>query len=192
MRRVNVEDLQRIMPHAGARAAVFCNPLNDAMLEFGIDTPLRQAAFLAQVAHESGELRYVREIASGVAYNERKDLGNTKPEAIRIARLHGTFPGPFYKGHGLIQITGFYNHQRCGQALGLDLINSPMLLELPVYAARSAGWFWDENDLNWWADAEDFDGLSDMINRGRKTASIGDANGYADRLKFYERAKEVL
>ncbi len=64
--------------------------------------------------------------------------------------------------------------------------------ELPVHAARSAAWFWREHDLNWFADGEDFDGLSDVINRGRKTARIGDANGYADRLNFYTRAKEVL
>ena len=192
MNRVTVEQLQRIMPHAGARAAVFCNPINDAMLEFGIDEPLRQAAFLAQIAHESGELRYVREIASGMAYNERKDLGNTTAEALRVAHLRGDFPGPYFRGRGLIQITGYYNYRECGKGLGLDLINSPMLLELPVHAARSAAWFWREHDLNWFADGEDFDGLSDVINRGRKTARIGDANGYADRLNFYTRAKEVL
>ena len=192
MNRVTVDQLQRIMPHAGPRAGVFCNPLNDAMLEFGIETPLRQAAFLAQVAHESGELRYVREIASGLAYNERKDLGNTTAEALRAAGLRGDFTGPYFKGRGLIQLTGYYYYRACGQALGLDLINSPTLLELPVYAARSAAWFWHEHDLNWFADGEDFDGLSDVINRGRKTARVGDANGYADRLKFYERAKGEL
>jgi putative chitinase len=189
---ITLRQLRKIIPYAGLRAAVFLKPLNDAMTEFGIDTPARQAAFVAQVAHESGSLSYVREIASGQAYNGRKDLGNTRPEAIRIAAEHGTTPGPFWKGHGLIQITGYDNHLACGEALGLDLVNQPGLLEKPVHACRSAAWFWKEHDLNKWADAGDFDGASDVINRGRKTAKVGDANGYADRLAFYERAKEVI
>lgn len=189
---ITLEQLKKIIPYAGHRAGVFLGPLNDAMAEYGIDTPVRQAAFLAQVAHESGSLRYVREIASGKAYDGRKDLGNTKPEAIRIAAQHGTTPGRFWKGHGLIQVTGYNNHLACGEALGLDLVNQPTLLEMPVHACRSATWFWKENDLNRWADAGDFDGVSDVINRGRKTAKVGDANGYADRLDFYQRAKEVL
>jgi len=189
---ITLEHLKKIIPYAGSRAGFFLGPLNDAMTEFGINTPVRQAAFLAQLAHESGSLRYVREIASGKAYDGRKDLGNTKPEAIRIAAQHGTTPGRFWKGHGLIQVTGYNNHLACGEALGLDLVNQPTLLEKPVHACRSAAWFWKENDLNRWADAGDFDGASDVINRGRKTAKVGDANGYADRIAYYERAKEVL
>lgn len=189
---ITLDQLKKIIPSAGPRAGVFLVPLNDAMDEFGIDTPARQAAFVAQVAHESGSFRYVSEIASGLAYNGRQDLGNTKPEAIRIAAQHGSTPGPWWKGHGLIQVTGYDNHLDCGAALGLDLVNQPRLLELPQNAARSAAWFWKEHDLNKWADAGDFDGLSDVINRGHKTQANGDANGYADRLAFYKRAQEVL
>lgn len=185
--------LKHIMPHASkARIDMFCEVLNDAMEQFGLDTPLRQAAFLAQVAHESGSLRYVIELADGSAYDDRADLGNTTPEAILIAANHGSTPGKWWKGHGLIQITGYYNHKACGEALGLDLLNNPLALCTPQYAAESAAWFWNEHNLNQWADAGDFDGVSDVINRGRKTAKDGDANGYTDRLAAYARAQEVL
>ncbi|HLO65042.1 MAG TPA: glycoside hydrolase family 19 protein [Azonexus sp.] len=189
---VTLDQLKKIIPLAGSRAGVFFAPLVSAMGEYGIDTPLRQAAFLAQIAHESGSLRYVAEIASGSAYDDRKDLGNTRPEAIAIAKRYGTTPGRWWKGHGLIQITGYDNHLACGEALGLGLLNNPRLLEAPTNAARSAGWFWSQHGLNKWADAGDFDGVSDVINRGRKTAAVGDAYGYKERLAFYKRAMEVL
>ena len=97
--------LQSIMPFAKARIPSFVAPLNAAMYEFHINSPLRQAAFIAQIAHESGELRYVKEIASGAAYEGRKDLGNTQPG-----------DGMRYKGRGLIQITGRNNYAECGKA----------------------------------------------------------------------------
>lgn len=189
---LTLEQLKRIFPRAGRRAEVFVGPINTAMDEFGIDTPLRQAAFLAQIGHESGQLYYVEEIASGNVYTDREDLGNTRPEAIRIAAMHGMQTGPFYKGHGLIQITGYDNHLIYGRALGIDAVNEPALLTVPIYAARSAGAFWQRNSVNKWADARDIDGVSDVINRGRKTARYGDANGFRDRLALYELAKEVL
>lgn len=181
---MNLEQLKKIIPRAGGRAAVFLGPLNDAMAEFAIDTSARQSAFLAQVAHESGSLVYVSEIASGLAYNGREDLGNTRPEAVAIARQHGSTPGPWWKGHGLIQITGYDNHLACGVALGLDLIRRPLLLEQPVNAARSAAWFWKEHGLNELADVGAFRPITRVINGG--------FNGLADRLAFYQRATEVL
>lgn len=184
--------LLHIMPRAKVRATMFLVPLNESMLEFGIDTPLRQCAFLATLAHESGQLRYMEEIATGNAYSDREDLGNTKPEAIRIAAMHGSAPGPWWKGHGPIQITGYNNHLACGKALGIDLVNNPRLLTLPVFGSRAAGWFWKTNDINRYADAKDFDGVCDKVNRGRKTVVIGDSNGWKDRLGYYELAKEVL
>ncbi len=75
---ITIDQLKKIIPYAGPRAGVFLVPLNDAMPKFEINTPARQAAFLAQVAHESGSLRYVREIADGSAYEGRADLGNTE------------------------------------------------------------------------------------------------------------------
>jgi len=181
------------MPLAKPSAvATFCGPLDDAMREFGVDTALRQAAFLAQVEVESWHLRYVAELASGVAYTKRADLGNTKPEAVAVATKHGNTPGPWFKGRGLIQVTGYNNYLACGQALGLDLLNKPVLIEDPVNAARSAGWFWHANNLNKWADVPDFDGVCDIVNKGHKTTAVGDALGYAQRLAAYNIAKQVL
>ena len=180
---ITLDQLKEIMPYAGQRAEVYLDPLNQTMEEFGIDTPRRQAAFLAQLAHESGSLRYVHELASGHAYEGRADLGNTQ-----------SGDGPRFKGRGLIQITGRRNYRACSLALFGDerLLNHPEILESVPHACRSAGWFWRENNLNRWADEGDFDGVSDVINRGRKTTRYGDSNGFKDRLAFYELAKEVL
>ena len=185
------DQLRTIMPYA-KNLAYFVEPLDEAMHRFEINTPARQAAFLANLAHESGEFRYMEEIADGSAYDNRADLGNTAPEAIRIAQLHGTTPGCFYKGHGPIQITGYWNHRDCGAALGLDLVQYPGLLCQPHYGCLSAGWFWHTNGINAFADAGDFDGCGDKVNRGRKTARTGDSNGWADRVRYHERAKAVL
>jgi len=116
------------MPRAHGRADLFCGYLDEAMDRFEINTQARKAAFLAQVCVESGHLLYVCEIASGNAYTNRADLGNTLPEAISFSAAHGKETGPFYKGHGLIQVTGFLNHKKCGEALGLDLFNIPTLM----------------------------------------------------------------
>jgi len=178
---MRIEQLNQIMPLAGRRAALFLNPLNTAMAEFGIVSKLNQAAFLATVAHESAQLVYMRELASGSAYEMRADLGNTWPG-----------DGMRYKGRGPIQITGRANYAACGEALGLGLIDNPELLEIPENGCRASGWFWKTHNIAKWAEAGDFDGVSDAINRGHKTAAVGDSNGWADRLAFYNRALAVL
>lgn len=184
---VSAQQLQKIMPAAPpARIASFIGPLNAAMDEFGITTPKRQATFLAQLAHESGSLRYVQEIASGAAYDNRADLGNTRPDAIALAELAGTTPGRHYKGRGLIQITGFDNYLACSRALLRDdaLVKNPAMLERADLACRSAGWYWDSRRLNDFADAGQFEAITRKINGG--------INGQADRLAHYQRALTVL
>ena len=182
---VTAQQLREIMPYAGGRIALYLEPLNLTMEEFEIsESPLRMAAFLAQLAHESGQLRYTAEIATGEAYDHRADLGNTSPEAIRIARLHDSTPGRWWKGHGLIQVTGFNNHMACGEALGLDLLNEPELLRQPLPAARSAGWFWDIHNLNDLADRRDFKHITKIINGG--------FNHLREREVFYADACNAL
>lgn len=175
---ITLDQLQRIMPHAGKRAAVFLAPLNAAMQEFNITTPKRQAAFLAQIAHESGSLRYVRELASGEDYDTGRlaqRLGNT-PEADG--------DGQRYRGRGLVQITGHDNYLLCGLALDLDLLAEPELLEQPALACRSAAWFWHNAGLNDLADRCEFTRITKRVNGGY--------NGQADRLAHYVTALKVL
>jgi putative chitinase len=170
---VTLVQLVAIMPLARARAAAFLAPLNAAMLEFGITTPARQASFLSQVGHESGQLRYVRELASGQAYEGRVDLGNTqRGDGVR------------FRGRGLLQVTGRANYAACGKALGLDLLAQPEMLEQTVNACRSAGWFWQTRGLNALADAGDQERVTRRINGG--------VNGLAERLALYRAARKVL
>lgn len=174
---ITLEQLHAIMPYCPQpRAALYTIPLAEAMAEYEINTPRRQAAFLAQVAHESGSLHYVRELASGSAYEFRKDLGNT---------MAGD--GKRYKGRGLIQITGRNNYRSCSIALyGTPdvLLGKPEMLESVIPACRSAGWFWQSSKLNALADENDFTRITLRINGGQ--------NGAADRQMHYVRACEVL
>ncbi|MGK2829261.1 glycoside hydrolase family 19 protein [Ralstonia pseudosolanacearum] len=190
---ITAAQLHAIMPLAGARADVFAPVLADVMLFRQINTPTRIAAFLAQVGHESGQLRMVRELWGPTPvqrrYDGRADLGNTNPEAIRIARAHGSTPGRWWLGRGLIQTTGYTNNLACGQALGLDLLNHPELLEQPTNAAASAAWFWLQRSLNRYADRGDFLGLSVAINGKNKD---GLPNGWQDRQDLWDRAKKAL
>lgn len=165
--------LQSIMPFAKARIPSFVAPLNGAMHEFHINSPIRQAAFIAQIAHESGELRYVEELASGAAYEGRVSLGNTQPG-----------DGMKFKGRGLIQITGRNNYHECGKALGVDLITNPELLETNGLACRSAAWFWASRGLNDLADKGDYIRICRRINGG--------TNGLKERQAYYAKAMLFL
>jgi putative chitinase len=178
---ITADHLHTILPNARKRVEMFAAPLNKAMAEFGIETPLQIAAFISQVLHESGGLLYVKELASGAAYESRKDLGNTQPGDGRL-----------FKGRGLIQLTGRSNYVALMMALGIDCVEYPELVELPENACRSACWFWHTNNINKWADIPDFDGVCDAVNRGHKTKVIGDSNGFAERLKYYLAVKKVL
>ena len=130
-------DLLNILPYARHRIDVFFPHLIAAMAEFEINTPARQAAFIAQIGHESGQLLYVRELASGAAY----DVGDL---AVRLGNTpEDDGDGERLKGRGLIQITGHDNYLACSMALFGDdrLLHFPELLEDARNACRSAGWF---------------------------------------------------
>lgn len=211
---LTLDQLRRIMPGCPAERAELIYPhLMAAMEQWKIDSPLRIAAFLAQLGHESLDLKYMQEIASGAAYDRRADLGNTKPEAIAAAKRAGTTPGRFYKGHGPIQITGYDNHLACGKALGIDAVNEPWRLAEPKYGFQAAGWFWGVRGLNKYADLglaptefkrvvkrravieihPAFDIVSFRVN-GTKTGTDGRAtcNGIEDRRRRYAVAIDVL
>jgi putative chitinase len=169
---LTLSQLRECMPYSNARASMFLQPLNAAMSEFSILTPIQKSAFLAQVAHESGSLLYTREIADGTKYEGRSDLGNTQlGDGIR------------FRGRGLIQITGRTNTEACLKDLGRGFTEYEWL-ESPEGASRSAGWFWQVNGLNPIAEAGNFGTLTRRINGGY--------NGLDERIKHYVRCIKVL
>lgn len=176
-------DLAKALGCPLVRAANWAVCLTDAMALFEITGPQRQAAFLAQIGHESGRLVYVRELWGPTdaqrGYEGRRDLGNIKAG-----------DGFKYRGRGLIQTTGRANY--CVTRDGLrniwpaapDFEASPELMEVPKWAALSAAWFWRDRGLNELADAGQFLTIAQRVNGG--------TNGYADRLALWDGAKAVL
>ena len=183
--------------------ARFVTPLTEACAEWGIDTPLRLAAFLAQIAHESGQLRALTEnlnysaeallrvfprhfdAGRATAYARQPERIGSKVYANRMGNGdEASGDGWRYRGRGLIQVTGKTNYAACGTALDLDLIAQPELLEQPGPAARSAAWFWHRHDLNGLADARDIETITRRINGG--------LTGLQDRKAHYARACAAL
>lgn len=170
---VTREQVIRIMPAAKGRVDRFLVFINRYAPEFGITTSLRMAHYLAQVAHESAELKYTKELASGAEYEGRKDLGNTsRGDGVR------------YKGRGLIQLTGKANYKAYKEYCGFDVVAKPELLEQPLGATRSSMWYWQTHGLNALADKDDIKAVTRRINGGY--------NGFADREKYLTRAKKAL
>lgn len=169
------EKLEGILIHAAAAdTARFFAPMLAAMQSASMDTALRQAHFLAQVGHESAELRYTEEIASGAAYEGRKDLGNTQ-----------TGDGVRFKGRGLMQLTGRTNYTAFGKFIGQDLLTHPQLVASDSrLAVDVATWFWTRHDLNTLADADDILTITHRVNGGE--------NGLDDRKTKLARAKWFL
>lgn len=168
------EQLSKIMPSLKEpKLSEYYVNLKTAMMEHAITTNLRMAAFLAQLAHESADLKYMEEIASGEAYEGRKDLGNINPG-----------DGKRYKGRGPIQLTGRNNYKIYGDLLGVDLVNNPDLAKTPEVGFRIAATYWTSKKLNALADIEHFKEITKRINGGY--------NGLADRVRRYELAKQIL
>ncbi len=178
---ITSQQLLQILPNAGKQAGVFASALTLAMEKYQINTRLRMAPFIAQVDHESAQFRYVRELG-GDQYLSKYDTG---PLAARLGNTpQADGDGQLYRGRGLIQITGRANYAACSEALGVDLISQPELLETPQYACLSAAWFWATKGLNTLADAGEFDKITRRINGGQ--------NGAADRKALYAVALKVL
>ncbi len=177
--------LLAIMPHAAEKASLFVEPLNAALVRWEINTPIRAAMFLAQVAHETAELRYMREIASGAAYEWRKDLGNTEPG-----------DGQRFPGRGGLMATGRQMYAKISKALfgDLRLLDHPEQMETPDLAMQSAGYIWTmAKGLNPIADAgtqSAFLLISKRINGVNRVT--GYPNGWESRLGFWMAAKPAL
>ncbi len=212
---LNREQLRQIMPLAPC--GVWVTFISAAMTEFAINTPLRQAAFLANVAHESDQLRVTQERLDYSA----QELANTwpgryanpdktpniiartlahRPEAIAnhvYASRMGNGPeesgdGWRFRGAGPIQITGRAQHEAVAAAFGVAFDTVGDWIRTPTGGARAAARWFSLAGCNGYADRRDFDSVCDLINIGRKTLKVGDSNGYAKRLQFYTAACGVL
>lgn len=198
---ITQQQLLQILPQARQVAGFFVPALNAAMARFKINSPVRMAAFIAQVGHESGQLTRMVENLNYSADRLQAVWPNRfnatlaaqvarKPEQIaNIAyggRMGNTLPGDGwkYRGRGLIQLTGANNYRAAGAALGLDLVNHPEQVEQPDTAALVAGWFWQSNGLNELADSGQFAKITRTINGG--------LTGQADRVALRDLAAKVL
>jgi len=193
------------------RADQWTAALNSAMDRFEINSQRRAAAFLAQVAHESGELQRLVENLNYSAVrlcavwpNRFATLDAAKPYERNPERLanyvyakrlgngdSASGDGWRFRGRGLIQLTGRGNYRSCGAATGLPLETEPQRLEAPEAAALAAAQFWHSRGLNHLADdqnddndEQDFVSMTKIINGG--TA------GLKSRRQYWARAKAAL
>ncbi|MGE0490449.1 MAG: D-Ala-D-Ala carboxypeptidase family metallohydrolase [Vulcanimicrobiota bacterium] len=171
---ITADELAQVMPNLKeARLKKLLPFLQEAMKEFKINTHGREAAFIAQLAHESGELQFMEELADGSDYEGRVDLGNTHPG-----------DGRRFKGRGPIQLTGRHNYTLYGEKLKLNLVENPEQAAKPEVGFRIAGLYWSLNGLNQLADEGDFFQITQRINGGQR--------GREHRERFHERALRVL
>ena len=182
---ITKQQLKNIMPNALSKNIDMYLPfLNDLMPKFGINTRLRVCHFLAQIAHESGQLRYSQEIASGKAY----DTG-------RLAVALGNTPaadgdGQKYKGRGLIQLTGTANYRRFNEYLKMnfegetDVLENPEIVSTPYYAVMTACWFFKVSGCLALADKDDVRAVTKRVNGG--------LNGFAQRQQYLSNAKKTI
>ncbi len=194
---------QQVEAYFGPGRDDFVDPINKTLQTFDINTPARVRMFMAQIAHESGNLTHLKE---NLYYSPKRLLqvfpryftaSNVRhyaynPEAIAnrvYANRYGNGPegsgdGWRYHGRGAIQLTFKANYQHLGQDLGMDLHKVPAYLETPEGAVMSAGWYWDEHELNELADREDIRAVTKAINGGY--------NGLQERINLYRKAQKIF
>jgi putative chitinase len=198
--------LSQTCPHC-AQPDAWAAALNPALEEFGVTTPARTAAFLGQIAHESGELNHIEENFNYSADRLVQVFPRLFPSAAAAAPFVGnkeklasflyanrigngtadSGDGWKYRGRGLIQLTGRANYREAGQGLGVPLEDQPDLLLQPAQAARSAGFFWKSRGLNELADMNTDDAFV------RITGKINGAeDGLARRRTYWAAAKHAL
>jgi len=199
--------LVAVMPNSVAVADRFLRPLNEAMSRYDIVTPARQAAFLAQLAHESAELRrtqenlnyswerlrkvfprYFRTDAEAQTYGRQPERVANRVYANRLLNGDETSgDGWRFRGRGPVQVTGRENYRKCGQALGMNLESDPDRLLDPGVGCLAAAWFWHSRGLNSLADADDENGFREITRRIN-----GGFIGLEERVHFWERARQTL
>ncbi|QHE76530.1 glycoside hydrolase family 19 protein [Hydrogenophaga sp. PBL-H3] len=211
---MTANDLATLTGRPSNEVAPWLQPLGVAMAEFQINTPAREAAFLAQIVHESDGLRAVQE---NLAYSASRlpevwprhfylapdepdgrldaNLFEHRPEALAnvvyACRMgngpEGSGDGWRYRGRGLIQLTGRSLYGEAGAALQLDLVNQPDALLQPAAAARAAGWYWQHIQGNKLADPatqQAFEQLTVAIN--------GALLGQQHRELLWKQAQSLL
>lgn len=171
-----------------ARATPWADLLSAVMALYAIDSPARQAAFLAQCGHESGRFQWLREI-----WGPTPTQLTYEPPSAKAKALGNTQPGDGFnfRAGGLIGITGRYNFRVMGQKIGVDLEGNPDRISQPSVAAEVSAQFWADNALSAFADAGDFLSISRAINLGNPR-STGTPNGMADRLALWTSCKAAL
>jgi putative chitinase len=180
---IDQETLDAVKPRtSGSKAArqariiaAIAPILRETLQRYEVNTPLRAAHFLAQIAHESDGLSTTEEYASGAAYEGRRDLGNTERG-----------DGKRFKGRGLIQLTGRDNYRKYGARIGIDLIADPDKAADPATSLVLALEYWKHTrgGLNRFADRDDIITITEAINGGR--------NGLADRRHYLAKAKVAI
>lgn len=153
----------------------FIEPLNTYMPKYGIDSILRIQHFISQGAHETCNFQFLKELASGKAYEGRKDLGNIQPG-----------DGVKFKGRGIFQTTGRINYKLVSEHIFGDdrLLDHPELLEQPVNAVISACYYWQSHNINSVADKDNILLVTKKINGG--------TNGLSDRTSKLLLAKKFI
>lgn len=172
---ITAENLLRIVPNGRRELCEALAPAFERELpRYAINTPLRVAHFMAQMAHECA-WRYMEELGNDAyfsKYDGRKDLGNTQPgDGLR------------YKGRGIIQLTGRSNYRHYGGLLGLDLEGNPEQAAQPPVAVLVACEYWKSRKINDPADADDVYAVTKRINGG--------LNGIDDRIMKLRTAKSI-
>lgn len=196
---VNAEQLKKL--HIGEQ---WVEPLNETFARFDISTPARQASFIGQASHESGNFKMLVENLNYRAETLMKVWSKRFP-TLEFAKQYERDPkkiansvyanrmgnrdeasgdGYRFRGRGLFQTTGHAGYFHAGKALGEDFVMNPDLVATPRYAALTAGFFWQTHKLNQYADARDFTMMTKKINGG--------TIGLNDRIKHINHALEVL
>lgn len=178
--------------------------LKVALIHYQINTPLRIAAFIAQLAHESGEFthleenlnysaerlvtvfpKYFPDLAVARIYHKQAEKIANKVYSNRMGNGNEASGDGFrYRGRGFVQLTGKQNYLAASNGLGIDLVSNPDAAGNPGTAFMVAGWFWDSRNLNKLADNKAFKLITKAINGG--------LNGLDHREKYYHSALKIL